>query len=173
RAFGRAEDVALSLPGRLLVGCNTTRPWRHKHGEVSHSQIVRTAHWLRSARSDQLRVMVVHQPVWVATEEDQVNLLRGHEAALRTWAGAGMDVVMSGHIHLPGVQALEVQTPRGMRTVWNVQAGTSLSRRLRGGVSNSINAIRYQADASSERVIERWDFDEVHQVFTCVGRYAM
>jgi hypothetical protein len=61
---------------------------------------------------------------------------------------------MGGHIHLPYVAAL----PGLARPMWAVQAGTALSWRVRDGVTNSVNVVRWGRDAPAGRcLIERWD----------------
>ena len=132
-----------ATPDLLVVCVNTTRAWRHKHGEVSSLQIERVARRLANAEAAQLRIVVVHQPVAVTRAEDVQNLLRGHEAALRRWAAAGADIVMGGHIHLPYVMPLHDLA----RPLWAVQAGTAVSHRVRHGTPNSVNLIRWEPPA--------------------------
>ena len=127
----------------MVVCVNTTRAWRHKHGEVSGAadRPRGPACW-RAPSAAQLRVVVVHQPVAVTRAEDVPNRLRGHAAALQRWAAAGADLVMGGHIHLPYVMPLQGLA----RPMWVVQAGTAVSSRVREGVPNSVNLLRWGAD---------------------------
>jgi 3',5'-cyclic AMP phosphodiesterase CpdA len=160
--FGSELEPLHSSPDLMVVCINTTRAWRHKHGEVSGLQIDRVACTLAGARAEQLRVVVVHQPVAVTREEDVPNRLRGHAAALQRWAAAGADIAMGGHIHLPYVMAL----PGLARPMWAVQAGTAVSSRLREGVPNSVNLLRWGADSSSGCCqIEQWDFSGDDRAF--------
>ena len=160
--FGSELEPLHSSPDLMVACVNTTRAWRHKHGEVSGLQIDRVARTLAGARAEQLRVVVVHQPVAVTREEDVPNRLRGHAAALQRWAAAGADLVMGGHIHLPYVMAL----PELARPVWAVQAGTAVSSRLREGVPNSVNLLRWGADSSPGCcLIEQWDFSAAELAF--------
>jgi 3',5'-cyclic AMP phosphodiesterase CpdA len=161
-AFGSNLEPVHSSRDMLVVCVNTTRVWRHKHGEVSALQIDRVAWLLAGARAAQLRVVVVHQPVAVTRAEDVPNRLRGHAAALQRWAAAGADLVMGGHIHLPYVMALHGLT----RPMWAVQAGTAVSSRVRRDVPNSVNLLRWGAEAGKGRcLIEQWDFSDVHRAF--------
>jgi hypothetical protein len=74
--------------------------------------------------------------------------------AVQCWADAGADLVMGGHIHLPYVMPL----PGLSRRLWAVQAGTAVSRRVRGGRPNSVNLLRWGSDAPCGRcVVEQWD----------------
>lgn len=154
-AFGADLEPMHTSPDLMVVGVNTTRPWRHKHGEVSAQQIERVARILANAEATQLRVVVVHQPIAVARAQDETNLLRGHAAALQRWAAAGADIVMGGHIHLPYVMAL----PNLARPMWAVQAGTAVSSRVRRGVPNSVNLLRWGAASGVGCCrVEQWDF---------------
>ena len=153
--FGAELEPVYSSPDLMVVCINTTRAWRHKHGEVSVHQIDRVARLLAGAGAAQLRVVVVHQPVAVTLAEDLPKRLRGHAAALRRWAAAGADLVMGGHIHLPYVMALQDMA----RPMWAVQAGTAVSARLRKGVPNSVNLLCWGTDSAPGCCrIEQWDF---------------
>lgn len=153
-AFGNDLEPVYHSPDLLVVCVNTTRVWRHQHGEVSSTQVERVAHLLSGAQAAQLRVVVVHQPMAVTRQADAHHRLRGHAAALRHWAAAGADIVMGGHIHLPFVQHLTHLS----RPVWVVQAGTAVSSRTRAGVPNSVNLLRWgPAMAPGCCRVEQWD----------------
>lgn len=161
-AFGKDLEPLHRSHDLLVAGVNTTRPGRHKHGEVSASQIDCVARIIERSKPTQLRVVVVHQPVAVTRAEDVTNLLRGHEAALQCWAEAGADVVMGGHIHLPFVIALQGLA----RPIWAVQAGTAISSRVREGVPNSVNLLRWGADAAPGSCrVEQWDYAAKNRAF--------
>jgi hypothetical protein len=105
---------------------------------------------------------VVHQPVAVTRAEEAPNRLHGHAAALQRWAAAGADLVMGGHIHLPYVMAL----PDLARPMWTVQAGTAVSSRVREGVPNSVNLLRWGAASSPGCChIEQWNFSAAEHAF--------
>ena len=174
RAFGAELEPVHSAPDLLVVGVNTTRAWRHKHGEVSAAQIDRVASLLAAAGAQQLRVVVVHQPAAVTRAEERVNLLRGHQAALQAWSAAGADLVLGGHIHLPYTLA-----QHGLaRRLWVVQAGTAVSSRIRLEAPNSVNILRWGAssgaraeraragaEAGKDCLIEQWDFARQEHAF--------
>lgn len=174
RVFGAdLEPVAIS-PDWLIVGVNTTRARRHTQGEVSEAQVARVASLLAAAGPQQLRVVVVHQPLAVPEAGEASNLLRGHARAARAWAQAGADLVLGGHIHLPYTLPLQGLA----RRLWVVQAGTAVSARTRPGVPNSVNLLRWSDTAATLDadppggplpgkccLIERWDFSERQQAF--------
>ncbi|WP_280152306.1 metallophosphoesterase family protein [Piscinibacter sp. XHJ-5] len=176
-AFGAELEPVAESPQCLVIALNTTRARRHKHGEVSAQQVERVADRLKAALQGQLRIVVVHQPVAVIREEDEVNLLRGHGDAIARWSSAGADLVLGGHIHLPYVLALHERVKGLARRTWAVQAGTAVSRRVRQGAPNSVNLIRWGDGLPPARcVVERWDyaaqaggFAKVHETALATG----
>lgn len=159
-AFGSALEPQFISEDMLVLCLNTTRPWRHKDGELSRTQIEHVARQLQAATARQLRVVVVHQPLQVVSDSDSANLLHGHRDAAHRWAAAGADLILSGHIHFPYVRMLHGQTARRARPVWAVSAGTAISRRVRQGHPNSVNLIRYDACQMPRKcVVERFDYD--------------
>jgi 3',5'-cyclic AMP phosphodiesterase CpdA len=160
RAFGRELEPVYESAQLLVIALNTTRPWRHKHGELSAEQAQRVAERLRRATAAQLRVVVVHQPVAVIRDEDEINRLRGDpDAAIRQWSEAGADLVLGGHIHLPYVAPLHERIEGLARRMWVVQAGTAVSSRVRPEAPNSVNVIRWgEALPAGACVVERWNY---------------
>src|SRR5690606_29906870 len=130
-AFGDELAPVLDTPQLLVVSVNSTRPGRHKHGEVGAREIEQVRARLGRARPGQLRVVMLHHPVRAAHASDEKNLLVGRAQAVPAWLGAGADLILGGHIHLPYVLPLEADG--GARRGWAVQAGTAISRRVRSG----------------------------------------
>ena len=174
-AFGEVLEPCHESNDLLVLGVKTTRRRRHKHGELSSQQIERVARRLHAARDEQLRVVVVHQPLVVPAGPDESNLLRGHAHARQAWAAAGADLVLGGHIHLPFV----MRVPGAARAAWVVQAGTAVSSRVRPGVPNSVNVVRWerrrgdrQGDGPGEMgraagriTVEQWDHSAASGAF--------
>ncbi|MCZ4501109.1 MAG: hypothetical protein JWQ74_3666 [Marmoricola sp.] len=160
-ALGAALAPEADLPGWRVLSANTTRWYRHKHGEISRQQVEHIASGLRAAAladPHQLRVVVVHQPVAVQHAEDKADVLRGSDAALREWAAAGADLVLGGHIHLPFAVPLHQRLPLA-RPLWAVQAGTAVSSRVRADVPNSVNLLHAQCRGSQRScLLQRWDY---------------
>ena len=166
RAFGMDLEPVHDDADLLVIGVNTTRPRRHKDGEVSAEQVQRVAARLRVAAPAQLRVVVVHQPVAAIEASDVANLVHGRGEAIPAWADAGCDIVMGGHIHLPYALPLRAMYPQLARDVWTVQAGTAVSTRVRGGVPNSVNFIQGEGAGPGRTCrLERWDYVAARQRF--------
>jgi len=195
RALGPVLEPVVDIPGLLAIGVNSTRPSRRKNGEVDAGQVERVAQRLRKANADCLRVVLLHHPVRAAVESDQRNLLIGRELAIPAWIDAGVDLILGGHIHLPYVlpasadrmhvrdRSAETGITQGKnpslptdirRQAWIVQAGTAISRRVRGNISNSVNVIEHSVSQGRHQcVIERWDYMTDLQAFERVKSHAL
>jgi 3',5'-cyclic AMP phosphodiesterase CpdA len=167
RVFGAELEPQLHSDAFQLICLNTTRPARHKDGEISTEQIERVVRQLRAAHPSQLRIVVTHQPVHVLRASEMHNRVHGYEQAVRAWADAGADIIMGGHIHLPYVAVLGEHFPELSRRCWAVQAGTAVSHRIRARHPNSVNLIHYSAGAA-HCAVERWDYDVASADFKCV-----
>lgn len=171
RDFGTDLEPVFESAQLLVIAVNTTRAYRHKDGEVSTGQIARVARRLERARPSQLRVVVTHQPVAVTRAQEEKNLLHGRTVAIRSWAQAGADLILGGHIHLPYILPLHEQCADLGRKLWAVQAGTAVSWRVRHEAGNSVNVLRYTGVQAHHRcvTVERWDYSESQQSFLCVA----
>lgn len=159
RVFGEDLEPEHLSPDLMVLGVNTTRPRRHTDGEISPAQIQRVARRLRTATPRQLRIVVTHQPVHVIRESDVTNRVHGAEEAIRSWASAGADLVLGGHIHLPYIRPLADAHRDLARPVWCIQAGTAVSTRVRGNHPNSINVLFAATEGDVRRCdVKRFDY---------------
>jgi 3',5'-cyclic AMP phosphodiesterase CpdA len=166
RAFGADLEPEWQSDDFLVISVNTTRPSRHKDGEVSGEQIVRVSKRLATASAQQIRIVVTHQPVHVLRDTEVHNRLHGHAEAIQAWSSAGADVIMGGHIHLPYIAPLHEHFDTVRRRCWVVQAGTAVSTRVRRRHPNSVNLIK--REDAFVCVAERWDYSAECQKFHCV-----
>jgi len=176
RVFGHNLEPELEFADVLVIGVNTTRPERHKDGVVSPRQIRRVCERLRGARREQLRIVVTHQPACVMRPQDEKDRLHGGEEAVQAWSGAGADLVLGGHIHLPYVSDVCARIKEAPRTMYCVQAGTAFSHRVRHNTPNSVNLIRWSAPAAGEPrtcQVERWDYDLANSSFELTHPHAL
>ena len=173
QAFGDVLEPTLTTPTLRLVTVNTTRWWRHKDGEVSKAQTVRVCEHLSRATPQQLRVVVVHQPIHVLRPQDEHDRLHGWQSAVRAWSAAGADIVMGGHIHLPYVCELTSTVSGLSRRLWCVQAGTAVSSRIRREAPNSVNLLEFAPAADGVHCsVERWDYQKA-KPGSETGRFAL
>lgn len=159
RSLGDDLEPQVETDDLLIIGLNTARRLRQKNGQVSPAQVERSCARLRQARAGQLRIVVTHHPVHVTRRVDEGNVLHGSRDAVAAWNAAGADLLMGGHIHLPYVRPLGERYAGLRRPMWAVQAGTAISRRIRGGMPNSVNVVRYDPHrAPGQCLVERWDY---------------
>lgn len=183
RSFGNNLEPEYEDENVLLLALNTTRWYRHKDGEISPGQIERIARRCEAAHSNKYRMVVLHHPMAVTSEEDRENIVHGCEQAIRRWATAGVDIVMGGHIHLPFLMPLHESWPELQKPLWVVQAGTAVSHRVRRNTANSINIFRVGVRVDSMKTmadlvlrqceVERWDFVEQTQAFESISTHSL
>lgn len=154
-----------------VIGLNTSRPGRHKNGVIAGEQIRHVAALLRASSPSQLRVVIQHHPVSAVEDSDFKNLAKGREQAVPAWVDAGMDLLLAGHIHLPYVKLLSGFSGR---QAWTVQAGTALSRRVRGGIPNSVNVLEHHWDGEAHHCqCQRWDYQQSNAQFVEVSHQEL
>src|SRR5690606_20862877 len=156
RAFGPSLEPQRERDDRPLSAGNSTRPARPEERGGPTAQLERVPARLRPSRPGQLRVIMLHHPVCAIQPTDVANLLIGREHASPAWVDAGADLLLAGHIHLPYLTTLGGTSER---RAWALQAGTGVSRRVRGTVPNSVNLIEHEAGDGQRRCrISRWDY---------------
>ncbi|MBA4492248.1 metallophosphoesterase [Paracoccus sp. S1E-3] len=88
------RDPLLELPGLKIVGVNSTFPYRWRNGRLTNRQIARVKHLARTGP-----VMVVqHHPISLLPGETK-ELMLNADAALAAYDEAGVDLVLTGHLH--------------------------------------------------------------------------
>ena len=119
-----------------IVSLNTARGVQTRlnwaHGVITVPQAQAAAARLREMRQDTgngraVRIVVCHHPLLVPDGAPIKTRTRGGPEAAEIFAHAGIDLVLTGHLHRPFAQAF----PFGDRNTWSVGCGT-LSERQRG-----------------------------------------
>ncbi|BBD02886.1 MULTISPECIES: metallophosphoesterase family protein [Sphingobium] len=135
RPYGRYEALErlverpFDLPGVRIVPLRTTArfQWRlnWSKGVVSDASINRTLGMIRAGSGRGLTLVACHHPL-VEGDTRMSSRTRGGTAALAALAKAGVDAVLSGHVHDPFDMSLNLAG----RTIRLIGAGT-LSERVR------------------------------------------
>jgi 3',5'-cyclic AMP phosphodiesterase CpdA len=122
--------------GLLLLGLSSARPYLWKGGRIDGEQLVR----IREAMAEpaDLKVLMLHHPVFRSAQRPHEALVHGAGPALRTSAEAGVDVIVCGHDHVAAQARLG-----GMV---GLMSGTACSWRVRAGESQSYTVLDHDGD---------------------------
>jgi len=129
RHVGPAPAQSWRQGGVAVRGINTARGAQPRinwsKGQISRTQAKRAAAWFEPG--DRVRIVVVHHPLIEMIGGPMTARVWGGEKAAEDFTEAGVDLVLSGHIHAPFTWPY----PHGDRRTYAVGAGT-LSVRERG-----------------------------------------
>lgn len=138
-AIGPAAAQAFAAPGLSVRGLNTARGPQPRlnwsKGQIARSQVRAAIEGFASDPADSLRIVALHHPLTEMIGGPMTARVWGGPAAASAFAEAGVDLVLSGHIHAPFAWTY----PCGDRRTHAVGAGT-LSLRERG-VSAGFNVL--------------------------------
>ena len=105
RAIGRARFQTHLAPGLAVYGLNTARGVQPRanwsKGQISQNQVEEALAWLAAVPAECLRIVVCHHPLTEMIGGPMTGKVWHGEAAAKAFAEAGVDLVLSGHIHAP------------------------------------------------------------------------
>ncbi|HPY41481.1 MAG TPA: metallophosphoesterase, partial [Thiolinea sp.] len=103
-------------------------------GGISKEQMIAVQEKFQGGAAESLRVVVAHHPFWLPEQSEYRDLVTNRDAALEAFRAADVDLILSGHVHLPYTQLVQ--------DVLIVHAGTTFSNRLSQNQPNSFNVLR-------------------------------
>jgi 3',5'-cyclic AMP phosphodiesterase CpdA len=131
-----------------IAGVDTTQSFATKRGKITRMKIEGALAEL-SRFHDRWKVLVAHHPFIVPPESGKPTVT-GADDALALLEEAGVDLILTGHLHLPHSAGRNKQ-----HTIIHAQAGTCISSRTRGE-PNGYNQLRFAGDELA--IIHRvWD----------------
>ena len=147
----------------VVVGINTARALTFKNGRVNRRQVARCRERFESlgATGAVTRIVVAHHPFILPDGANPNDLIGRARMGLRAFAAAGVDLILSGHLHVSRTLPGAITSDDAGLAALLVQAGTATSTRRRGEV-NSFNVLRIE---HPEVAIERWDWNDARSVF--------
>jgi 3',5'-cyclic AMP phosphodiesterase CpdA len=147
------EDLAPSYHDAELAvaGVNTAHGLTGKGGRITGEQLTTICTQL-GEHASQWKVVVAHHP-FVVPDGVHEDLVEGAEDALPRLERCGVDVILTGHLHVPF--SADVGFRSADRKLVAVHAGTCMSTRLRGE-PNSYNRLAF--DGNRLTIVPRvWD----------------
>jgi 3',5'-cyclic AMP phosphodiesterase CpdA len=143
----RTREALWSGEGVTVLALDATSPRRHANGELPSAALRKHLANATASRSPHgVLIVAAHQPLWTAWKPDRSETLIGRDETAQILAGARIDMILSGHVHVPiiGTSAtIDAALP------WHFVlsgSGTAVSHRTRKGVPNSFNVVDVEGD---------------------------
>ncbi len=106
REFERCWETTspvFSAPGLEIVGLSSVKPWGYQRGRIRADDLARAETRLGAAPEGALRVVTLHHQLAGAPWRNTKLPVRGRTRLLARLAGAGAELILSGHIHQAAV----------------------------------------------------------------------
>jgi 3',5'-cyclic AMP phosphodiesterase CpdA len=134
--------------GLAVAGVDTTRSFTFSGGKVTEEDHALLEDRLCALPPDTCKVVVAHHPLAMPPGFRRHGVALGAEAAMRFFSTCGVDVVLTGHLHVAYAASSHDLYPALGRHVVLVQAGTATTMRGRGHEhgKNSFNLIEVTAE---------------------------
>jgi 3',5'-cyclic AMP phosphodiesterase CpdA len=128
----------------LIVGINTAFNWTIKEGRIKLSRLLEVGEMLRSVPESVFKVVVAHHHLIPPPNFGTQRVLANAFEAIDLFSTAGVDLILSGHLHQAYIGNSEEFYPKGRPPVVILHSGTTTSSRGRGGERerNTCNWIR-------------------------------
>ncbi|HEY1224498.1 MAG TPA: metallophosphoesterase [Brevundimonas sp.] len=140
-----AHDHQFLSPKLMVRGVTTARGWQARlnwsKGVIDLKQTKKAAEALRQAPPGALRILACHHPLIEMIGAPMTGDVKRGDAAALIFAEAGVDLVMTGHVHVPFALPINL----GDACSYAVGCGT-LSKRERGAPP-SFNQVEWDAKA--------------------------
>jgi 3',5'-cyclic AMP phosphodiesterase CpdA len=159
-----AHDHQFLGPSVMVRGVTTARGWQARpnwsKGVIDLAQTKKAANALRQAPPGVLRVLACHHPLIEMIGTPMTGDVKRGDAAALIFAEAGVDLIMTGHVHVPFALPIDLAD----RCSYAVGCGT-LSHRERG-TPPSFNQVEWDAKTITVTSIA-WigDHFEPHQTW--------
>jgi 3',5'-cyclic AMP phosphodiesterase CpdA len=129
-----------------LIGANTTRSFTIKDGGLRRGDVIRISTHLASLDPALVKIVVCHHPFDPPSGRlGRWTMPRPDTGAMATLTERGVDVFLTGHLHVGFTGETAVRYKACGRAAIVVEAGTAASTRVRGE-ANSFNVLRVEED---------------------------
>ena len=145
QAWGETEPRYVS-DALAVCGLNSVRPWLYQEGLVGREQLERAAELFATAPAGALRVAVLHHHLVSAPWRTAKRPVLGRRRVLAQLAGAGVSVILSGHVHQSTVverREFEVAAADLPTTVIATAPGLGRPRPHRAGEACGLHVVEW------------------------------
>jgi 3',5'-cyclic AMP phosphodiesterase CpdA len=142
-----------------VIGTDTTRSFTIGGGGIRRRELQRIRELLKQVRRPVTTILVAHHPFDEPHAGAAIGRARPGAEAVEQLASEGIDVFLTGHLHVTFAGPTAVRYKVGGRSAIVVEAGTATSTRVRGE-PNAFNVLRVDV---GEVVVEQ-------QVWSAAGR---
>ena len=141
----------------LVVGINTAFGWTFKDGRITIRRLLEVEKILRATPEEVLKVVVAHHHLIPPPNFGTQRVLANAYEAIDLFSSAGVDLILSGHLHQAYIGNSEEFYPKGRPPVVILHSGTTTSNRGRGGEREANTCNWITADGKSMVVSHyRW-----------------
>lgn len=135
RYIGSELEPERSEIGYRVAGINTARRlgglFNWSRGRISMLQSNRVKRLFAGGDADKLQIVAAHHPFWLPDLYEHRHLIGGRDGAVTVFRQAGVDLILSGHVHFTYTHLLQ--------GIIVSHAGTATSTRL---MPNSVNSFK-------------------------------
>ncbi|HVT61525.1 MAG TPA: metallophosphoesterase [Thermoanaerobaculia bacterium] len=133
----------------LVVGINTAFNWTIKDGRITLRRLLAVGELLAAAPAGIFKVVVAHHQLIPPPEFGSQRVLANAYEAIDLFSAAGVDLILSGHLHHAYIGNSEEFYPKGRPPIVILHSGTTTSSRGRGGERNRNTCNSIQVDSQS------------------------
>ena len=128
----------------LVVGINTAFGWTIKDGRITLKRLLEVEKVLKDTPESVFKVVVAHHHMIPPPNFGTQRVLANAYEAIDLFSSAGVDLILSGHLHQAYIGNSEEFYPKGRPPVVILHSGTTTSSRGRAGERerNTCNWIR-------------------------------
>jgi 3',5'-cyclic AMP phosphodiesterase CpdA len=133
----------------LVVGINTAHGWTIKDGRIRLRRLLEVEKLLRATPETVFKVVVAHHHMIPPPNFGTQRVLANAYEAIDLFSSAGVDLILSGHLHQAYIGNSEEFYPKGRPPVVILHSGTTTSNRGRGGERerNTCNWIQFDGES--------------------------
>ncbi len=145
----------------LVVGVNTAFGWTVQGGRITRRRLREVSDLLAMAPAGLFKVVVAHHQLIPPPAFGPQKVLVNARRAVELFSSAGIDLVLSGHLHRAYIGSSEEFYPSGRPPVLILHSGTSTSSRGRG-CERDLNTCNWIEVGSRSVTVShyRWQPDE-------------